>query len=354
MHSGGMPRFMHRSFFAPRQVVNCWFRVRSYFPLRLLYLSLQNICEKQLLANPFHLSEGCAPINRKLSMIRFYLFFLMLTTQACGYFEEQQEEAEPNKTPIARVGAEYLYKEDLDGLVPKRSTPEDSANIMGRYVNTWIRKQLMLENASQNLQVNEAEIERKIQDYRYQLIVHAYEQAYIRQNLDTAITEEEIEQYYQENIDNFQLKQNIVKGRFLKVPSEAPRLKRAKKWIMSNDVEDGEKLLSYARTFSDAYLLEDSIWISFDDFIGSTPFKEEITNPVNTLRNESYLETVDSTHTYMIRIKEYKIQEQVSPLPFVKDHIRNILVNRRAVELKRKHENEVFENATKKDLYEIF
>ncbi len=274
---------------------------------------------------------------------------------ACQYFKEQQPAEQPVEgTPVARVGNAYLMKEEVMGLLPSRYTPDDSANVAGRYVNSWVKKQLMLQNAEESMEINEAEIQRKIQDYRYQLIVYAYEQQIISEQLDTAISDQEIVQYYQENLDNFQLKQNIIKGRFMKLPKEAPRMKKVQNWIRSDEQGEVEKLLSYARTFSDAYLLEDSVWIDFEDITANTPFKDEITNPVNTLKNTSYLETSDSAHVYLLRIKEYKIREQVSPLPFVKDRVRDILLNKRAVTLKQEHEDKIYQKALEKNLYEIY
>ena len=283
-----------------------------------------------------------------------YIIITLLITSACQYFNSGDGPEASGAKPIARVGENYLYDTELEGLVPSRTSSEDSANIVKRYVDTWIRKQLILKEAEENTPVNEAEIARKMQDYRYQLIVYNYEKNYIENKLDTAISEQEITEYYQENKENFILKQNIIKGILLKVPTEAPQLDRVKTWLNSNSEEDAEKLRSYAYTFADSYLLDDSVWLDFDEYLYNTPFKNEITNPIQTLKRSNLLETRDSAHVYFIKIKDFKISDEHSPVSFVSGQIREVLINKRIVELKKQKEKEIFNKALENKDYEIY
>ena len=287
-------------------------------------------------------------------MRNLFTFILLLFLVSCNFFNTTGEQDAANGNPVARVDDNYLYDKDLQGLVPPRTSSEDSANILKRYVNAWVRKQLILKSAEESTNINEAEIARKMQDYRYQLIVYNYEKKYIRERLDTAISDEEIQEYYDENRDNFILKQNIIKGILLKVPKEAPQTDRLKVWLRSNSEADAEKLRSYAYTFADSYLLDDSVWLDFDEYLYNTPFKDEITNPIQTLKRSTILETSDSTNLYFIRIRDYKISDQHSPLEFVKAQIRDVLINKRIVALKKERENEIFEKALKNEDYEIY
>ncbi len=138
------------------------------------------------------------------------------------------------------------------------------------------------------------------------------------------------------------------------MPKEAPQTDRVKVWLRSNSEADAEKLRSYAYTFGDSYLLDDSVWLDFDEYLYNTPFKEEITNPIQTLKRSTLLETSDSTHLYFIKIKDYKISDQHSPVEFVKAQIRDVLINKRIVALRKDRENEIFEKALKNEDYEIY
>ena len=144
-----------------------------------------------------------------------------------------------NREPVARVNNAYLYKDELAGIAAFGSSKEDSAARVEAYIDSWIRKELLIQEATRKININEAEVERKILDYRYSLIAYEYQSYYIKQHLDTVFSDEEIRQYYEDNIDNFILKQNIVRATFNKVPRNAPKLDKLKGWVTSDNPEIG-------------------------------------------------------------------------------------------------------------------
>src|SRR5688500_15002259 len=113
-----------------------------------------------------------------------------------------------NRQPVARVHTAYLYKDELSGIVPPNASREDSTSWVEAYIDSWIKKQLLIHEATRKININEAEVERKMLDYRYSIIAYEYQTYYVKQNLDTMIQAKEIEDYYKNNIDNFILKQN--------------------------------------------------------------------------------------------------------------------------------------------------
>jgi hypothetical protein len=52
-------------------------------------------------------------------------------------------------------------------------------------------------------------------------------------------------------------------------------------------------------------------------------------------------------------VDEYRISDNVSPLEFVKDDIKNIILNKRKVELARQLEDEVYNEAVNNKEFEI-
>jgi hypothetical protein len=53
-------------------------------------------------------------------------------------------------------------------------------------------------------------------------------------------------------------------------------------------------------------------------------------------------------------VEEYRISDNISPLEFVKDDIRNIILNKRKVDLAKKLEDEVYNNAISEKEFEVF
>jgi len=113
------------------------------------------------------------------------------------------------------------------------------------------------------------------------------------------------------------------------------------------------ELKSYCLSFSAAYHLADSSWIEFDKLAVNSPLAE-IPNKIQFLRSYNYYETSDQTYLYFLKVDGYKITDNISPLEFVKHDIKNIILNKRKVELAKKLEDEVYENAAKRKDFEVF
>lgn len=273
---------------------------------------------------------------------------------SCDLIRRKKEEnlATPARKAIARVEDKFLYQDEMEGIVAPNTTSEDSVARVMAYINSWIRKQLLISEAMKRININEAEVERKVLDYRYSLIGYEYQNFYIQQHLNDSISDKEIENYYKTHIDNFILKQNIVRGTYIKVPKTAPRTGKVKDMIFSTKPKDQNELKSYCLSFSAAYHLSDSTWIEFDKLAVNSPLAE-IPNKIQFLKTNPYYETNDSEFLYFLKVDDYKISDNISPLEFVKEDIRNILLNKRKVELAKALEEEVYENAVNQKKFEI-
>jgi len=298
------------------------------------------------------------PTNNPLAKARLYITLLVASAvfllQGCDLIRMKKNQSGGEiRKPVARVNEVYLYQDELEGIVSEKTTKEDSMARVTGYVNTWIRKQLLINEATKKININEAEVERKVLDYRYSLIGYEFQNYYIKQNLNDSISDQEIADYYNGHLDNFILKQNIIQGTYIKVAKEAPRTNRIKDLIYSQKEKDMAELKSYCLSFSAAYHLADSTWIEFDKLVYNSPLAE-IPNKIQFLKSYLYYETSDTQFLYYLKIDAYKISDNVSPLEFVKEDIKNIILNKRKVELARKLEEEVYENAAKRKDFEVF
>lgn len=279
---------------------------------------------------------------------------LAITLSGCDLIQrKKQKSTEEERKPVARVNNAYLYLDELEGFVTKDAAPEDSTMRVETYIDSWIRKQVLIQEATRSININEAEVERKILDYRYSLIAYQFQEYYISQNLDTAVSKQEVEQYYKDNLDNFILKQNIVRATFIKVPKNAPRTNKIKNLIFSDKEKDQRELRSYCLSFSAAHHLVDSAWIAFDELVKNSPLIE-IPNKIQFLRSNPYYETEDASHLYFLKVEDYRISDNVSPLDFVRDDIVNVILNKRKVELAKKLEDEVYNKAIREKEFEIY
>jgi hypothetical protein len=274
---------------------------------------------------------------------------------ACDLFKIKEGDPETilEIPPVARAYDKYLYTEDLEGLTSEAINSSDSTDIAERYIRSWIKKQLLIDEAADRIDFDEAELNRKILDYRYALMVHEFKQYYINQQLQTDVSENEIQSYYNSNQDNFELKQNIIRGIFIKLPKEAPKIKKVGKLIRSKKPKDREELASYCFQFATYYTLEDTVWFNFDELIQSTPLAS-IPNREQYLKSNKYVETNDQNFEYFLYINEYKIADQISPLEFVRDDIEEIIVNKRKIALANQLEADIYSKAQTNNDFEIY
>ncbi len=286
-------------------------------------------------------------VYRLIFTCQVLTWFMLLN--ACSFLSENQDDI--GMKAVARVHNVYLYQKDLKNILEGYPNRKDSAEIIQRYIDSWIKKQLLVHEAEKNMETDIAEIERRVQEYKDQLLIYAYQKQFIEKNLDTLVTPAQIEAYYQANQRNFELKQNIVKGYYLKIPVSAPKLNEMRMWLRSNsnDAQDAIKDYPYA----EIKLLSDTTWIDFEEMIANTPFFNS-PNRNQLLNQNKILEIADNDFVYLIKILDYKIAEQISPLDYVKEHIKDIILNKRKIELQNQYENQILSKAEKEKSVEIF
>ena len=268
--------------------------------------------------------------------------------------QETQTEQETAGTPVAQVGENYLYQEELTELLPPNYSQEDSTNIVKRYIDNWIERRLLLKEAESKSGIDQKELQERLEDYKYQLLVHAYKQNYVNEYLDTLVTDPQISTYYEENKANFELKQPIVRAYFVKVKLNTPssQLDDIRKWMRSNlepDAEETEKLKSYSYGFAASYFLQDDKWLPISELVANTPFDRNL-----LLQKSKFVESQDKEYNYFLKINDFKIQDQVSPLEYVRNQIVSVILNKRKVELQKELESKVMERAKEGKDYEIF
>ncbi len=291
----------------------------------------------------------------RISATSFLLVIIGTFLSACDLIKIKGENGDggEQRQAAARANNSYLYKDELIGIVAPGTPPDDSAKLVEAYITSWIRKQLLIQEASRKIDINEAEVERKVLDYRFSIIAYEYQNFYVNKNLDTEVANAEIEKYYKDNVDNFILKQNIVQATFIKVPQNAPRTDKIKELIYSNREQEEGELKSYCLSFSAAYHISDSTWMVFDELVKNSPLAE-IPNKIQFLKTNPYYETSDNNFLYFLKVENYRISDNVSPLEFVRDDIRNIILNKRKVDLAKKLEDEVYKEAQNDDDFEIY
>lgn len=274
------------------------------------------------------------------------MIFLFIAS-SCRYFKKESSD-----NVIARAYDKYLYQDDLTGLLPPNTNPQDSVVIVKNYINKWIEQQVLLNKAEENLSEEQQNFEDLIQEYKNSLIIYHYEKELIEQNLDTVVTEEQIQEYYKQHSNEFVLKENILRANYIKIPDDAEGLQKVKQLFRLKTKANEDELFKLAENYAVTFHFDDSAWIFFNDLLKEIPIKTY--NQEQYLQNHRIIEMNDSAYVYLLNIHDFKIKESTSPLNLESKNIKNILLNKRKIEFIHKMHKDLYEEALSKKSFEVY
>jgi len=278
---------------------------------------------------------------------RLILILLVVLTAGCtGFFRKKTERS------LARVHDDYLYESDLRNVIPQGTNAKDSSSLAKNFIDSWIRQRLVIHQAEKNLSKEQMDFTRQLEDYRNSLVIYEYENALVRQNMDTVVTVEETEAYYDTNQQNFLLKDNIVQLQYVKLPLKSTNISKFKKLLHSDESSDKTMLAEQCERLAAYYFLDDQNWLLFNDILKQIPIRTY--NQEEFLKNHREVEYQDSMYVYLVKFKDFRIKEGISPLSFEKDRIRNIILNKRKIDLIKKMQEDLYEKAIRKNEFEIY
>ncbi len=256
---------------------------------------------------------------------------------------------------LAKVGDHYLLEEDVKGMLPEGTTGHDSIQMIKSYIRKWVETQLMVDQAKKNLPEEQLNFEKQLNDYRNSLIIYKYETRLVKQKLDTVVSDEEIRHYYKNHLNDFELKENIVKVIYIILPhseEESNEAKKLKKIFRHPDSLLFDSIESIGMRLSVPYCIDTNSWIRFNDLIENIPI--ETYNQELYLKNHRFIDITDDRYLYLLKFVNFKIKDEVSPLDFEKRHIKSILINKRKNNLLRKLRQDVLNKGIKENKFEIY
>lgn len=231
---------------------------------------------------------------------------------------------------VAQVGDRVMTETELRDALPDDLSVEDSAEMATNVIQSWMTRELMYERALYNLPDVEVEIESQVEKYRKELYIFAYEKENIRQKLDTVITEAEMLSFYDENQGIFQLNDYILKVRYTKLAPNSPDLDKVEDWMRSGKRGDLYSLSDYCHKYA-LKCFYDSNWVYLNELLRELPM--EVINKESFLQEGNFVRFNDREHLYLLYIEELQSKNTLSPLELERGRIRNLILNKRKIEL---------------------
>ena len=276
------------------------------------------------------------------------LFLVAMLVSSCDYFKAPKE-----PKAIARVGKEYLYQDDILDLVPKGTSKNDSIAIVKSFIDRWATQQLLFEASERNLSNEKiADFNELIEQYKVDLYTKAYLEELVIRQVDTVVTEEQIENYYIKNNQYFKNTSELVKLRYINLVKENPKFAKIKAKFSSFTKKDRKELEQLSVQFK-SYAFNDSIWVDINQVYEKLPFVN-IENKNKFISSGMNFQYPDETTIWLVKVNKVLPKESATPLEFLKPTIKQIIINNRKLELVNTTEKEITNDAINDKKYEIY
>ncbi len=250
---------------------------------------------------------------------------------------------------IARAGENFLYQNDL----PSFSSRQDSLLRYRNFVELWAKEKLLYDLSLTNLsQSKKNELDLLIEKFKIDLYINSYKDLIVNSRIDSIVTNEEIESYYNANIDNFTLNETLLKYRYLKVPSDNININRIRRYIQRLSNDDRDFLDSLNFQFAELKV-NDSVWFAERDVISSIEFINQ-TNKSNFMRVNRLYEIKDDQYINYFIVKDLLKSGNIPPLSYLYDRIKLNIINQRKIDLIKNINKEILNDALKSSKYEIY
>ena len=286
-------------------------------------------------------------IYKSISFQLFIALFVLILFVKCNYLTNNI-----NDKIIARIGDELLYLSDIYNDLENLSG-SDSLIKSKNLIENWARKKLLFEKSKLNLSLStQEELDVLVDNYRHDLFAATYKELILKNQIDTIINLNEIKDYYDQNINNFKLNEDIFKIRYLLIPTENKNLNDIKKKLVRFEKEDLFFLDSLSYQYTE-FNFNDSIWIDKNEFLNSLKIEKDF-NFKNINLVKKFFQFKNSSDIFMLYIDDHVKVSEIPPFDYVYSMIKNIVYNRRKLKFIKDFEKDILQDAIQENKFKIY
>ena len=257
-----------------------------------------------------------------------------------------------NDEIVAEVGQDKLFRSEIDALMPKGMAKEDSVRIAMQYINAWASDRVYVAIAEEQLSKSEKDVTKELEEYRKSLLKYRYEQLYVNERLDTAVSEDKVEEYYEAHKESFILARPLVKARFLRIHTDSPMLENIRKKMQSSDTDDiieadslafssAMMFTAWNNEWQDITVLARELGVAYDSVLG--------------MMKNGWVRQDDTTGvTHIAYISEILRSGEYAPVDYSAERIKDIIISTRKQALILALERDLLNDARENGQFVIF
>ena len=279
---------------------------------------------------------------RSLKLVAGLSIFLLFAS--CDFFQRNV-----NEVVVAECYGKYLYESDLKGIVPEHTSIMDSLQRVNSFIDSWIERQVLLHQAETNLSKEQLDLKKQMEEYRNTLVIYAYETQLINQKLDTVVSEDEIATYYEQNKEDFQLRNTMVRVAYVVLRDDCKQKEDFIKLMNDPDTLMLQNLDVLSTSYAEKSHLDVDTWMRLDELTNIIPM--EILNPESFLKRNRFVSLDSDDYTYLVRFEEYLLEESISPLAIERDNIRGVILTQRKQRFIERMKSSTYEKAKREHAF---
>ncbi len=269
-----------------------------------------------------------------------YIAIIAATTVACQEMPHRLDD----RRIIASVGEKSLHLGEMSDALPAGLCGDDSLDFVTQYVDRWVARQIKVIEAERIFSSSVSEVEAMVAAYRNSLLTRKLDQYYINSSTKHPFSENDIRDYYRNNMNSFRLDHTIVKGLIVLLPKSYEDVKGIERLVNSKKEEDQLNLLSLCERIEGAEIREFTSWSKYDDFISVLPIVREGGSRQYLYHSGSQM-LFDDSYNYLFRVDAYRSDGYVAPLEIATPAIKKILTAQHQQEIIRSNEERLYKNA---------
>lgn len=254
-----------------------------------------------------------------------------------------------NDKLVSRVGENYLYESEI----PDFSLYQDSLIRKKVFIDSWAREKILFDLSLVNLdQKSIINLDELIERYKRDLYINSYKDILINSMVDSIISDSEIDEYYDENLNKFKLNEDLIKFRFVKIPLDNINLNKIRNGLIRYSSFDMELIDSLSFQLA-SYNLNDSLWITKRDFFNQVDFVN-YENQKKYVKKGQLISKRDSMYVNLLFIDDILQANSVAPRSYLTDRIKSTIYNNRKILLIKELNKEIINDAIKSKKYELY
>ncbi len=255
---------------------------------------------------------------------------------------------------VAEAVGYKLYRAELESVIPRGISSEDSLKLARQYIDNWASDYIFQAAAANTLSKEDLDVSEELEQYRRVLLKYRYEEKFVNERLDTAVTDTEIQNYYDENKQRYELSFPILRVRYVQISPDSPSLARITK-LMSSPLETEEEqdeLAALVATGAQKYSDFGGAWMDIRSL--ALEFGVDYGTLLSLKSGPEIRQVSDTGLLHYAYVLDYQRAGTIPPLAYCSDMIRETIVNSRKQETLLKLEQDLLEQARSNEDFVIF